>query len=275
MGAQQAAPLRLPSRLHVLVIPGEIPLQPVPPEAEQPDVVVLVGVDDELGRHAEAPQRLVHLLRVEERHVEVLVAAQEQRGCGDAIGVQERRRELDPRGRAPPGESQLRFVFAHVLVGAEAREDVRRTRAADRGSEAAVLSDHVVREDAAVAPAPDAEPARIGPPLRHRVVDRGQHVLRILVAPVREDRDENCSPRPELPRGFAATTRYPRAANNWNEKSKRYANCDTGPPWMRSSAGWRPPGGDRSSGGFTTKPLTGVPSRLRKPTGSTAPSRSS
>src|SRR5439155_3949056 len=84
VGAQHAAPL-----LQVLVVPRQISLQSVAPVARLVDAVVLTRINDQLGFHAETSQRLVHLLRIEERDVEVLVAAQEQRRRGDPIGVQE------------------------------------------------------------------------------------------------------------------------------------------------------------------------------------------
>src|SRR5207247_356513 len=84
-GAPPAAPLWL----QVLVVPRQISLQPVTPVARLVDAVVLAGVDHQLGFHAEASERLIHLLRVEERDVEVLVAAQEQGRCTDPVRVQE------------------------------------------------------------------------------------------------------------------------------------------------------------------------------------------
>src|SRR5881409_988789 len=73
-----------------LVVPRQISLQPVTPVARLVDAVVLARVDHQLGFHAEASERLIHLLRVEERDVEVLVAAQEQGRCTDPVRVQER-----------------------------------------------------------------------------------------------------------------------------------------------------------------------------------------
>src|SRR5438876_5655237 len=89
-GPTRACSLSNRSGLQVLVVPRQISLQSVAPVARLVDAVVLTWINDQLGFHAETSQRLVHLLRIEERDVEVLVAAQEQRRRGDPIGVQER-----------------------------------------------------------------------------------------------------------------------------------------------------------------------------------------
>ena len=68
----------------------------------------LARVDHQLGLDAEAAQRLIHLLAAEQRHVEILLAAHEQRRRLDPVGVEERIRHLHPQvlrsstaGRAP------------------------------------------------------------------------------------------------------------------------------------------------------------------------------
>src|SRR5438552_1272755 len=91
VGAQHAAPLRF----KVFVVPRQVPLQPVAPVARLVDAVVLPRIGHQLGFHAEASKRLVHLLRVEERDVEVLVAAQEQRRRRDPVGGEEGERPPD------------------------------------------------------------------------------------------------------------------------------------------------------------------------------------
>ena len=48
---------------------------------------------------------------------------------------------------------------------------------------------------------------------------------------------ENASPRPEEPRGFAATTRYPFAAKSCQVDWKDVENWDTGPPWIQRMVG--------------------------------------
>src|SRR5205807_2024344 len=81
-----------PLGVQVFVVPRHIPLHPVAQVARLADPVMLPRIDHELSLDAEAAKRLVHLLRVEQGYVEVLVAAQEQSRRDDAIGVQERGR---------------------------------------------------------------------------------------------------------------------------------------------------------------------------------------
>src|SRR5262249_47069850 len=88
--------------LQVLVIPRQIPFQPVPLVARPLDSVVLVGIDDELRIDSQAPQRLVHLLAALHRNVEVPLAAEEQRGRLDPVRVQERIRDLHVRVEVLP-----------------------------------------------------------------------------------------------------------------------------------------------------------------------------
>ena len=54
--------------------------------------------------------------------------------------------------------------------------------------EARVARDHVIRELPAVAPPAHGEPLRIGDAMRHQVVHAREHVLDVLLAPVRVDR---------------------------------------------------------------------------------------
>src|SRR5689334_10304047 len=67
-----------PVRFEVLAVPGDVALEPVLEIGRLADPVVLARVDDQLGVDTLAAQRLVHLLGVQQRDVEVLVAAQEQ-----------------------------------------------------------------------------------------------------------------------------------------------------------------------------------------------------
>src|SRR5450755_1318551 len=57
----------------------KITLEPVDDVARFLEAVVLAGVNHQLSRHSEAAQGLLHLLGVEERHVEVVLAAEEER----------------------------------------------------------------------------------------------------------------------------------------------------------------------------------------------------
>src|SRR5262249_9304016 len=75
----------------------------------------------------------------------------------------------------------------------------RRTRAAGRRLEACVARDHVVGEDAAVTPAADAEPGRIGDPQLHDLIDRGLQIVDLIVAPVGGDRLRELRPASGAP----------------------------------------------------------------------------
>src|SRR5256885_9921224 len=112
-------------RLEVPVVPRHVPLQPIPQVARLPDGVALSRIDHELRGDAHTAQRLVHLLRVEEWHVEVLVAAQAQGRRDDPVGVQEWERQLEPDVGVAPLDAELPFAFPHVLIGPVAGQDVR------------------------------------------------------------------------------------------------------------------------------------------------------
>src|SRR5918912_1535538 len=76
-GWRGARPLEIP------VVPGQVSLHPVELIAWPLEAVGLSRIDHQLGRAAEAAERLIHLLRVEQRHVEVRVAAKKKRGGHD------------------------------------------------------------------------------------------------------------------------------------------------------------------------------------------------
>src|SRR5690606_40376380 len=86
--------------LHVLAEPREPALVAVLLERRAADAVRLAGVDDELRRPPEAAQPLVELLRVDDRHVPVALAAHDQRWRADAFDLVERRDALPQIGRA-------------------------------------------------------------------------------------------------------------------------------------------------------------------------------
>src|SRR5713101_7225660 len=134
------------------VIPVRVSLESVPDEARPFEGVVLAGIDDQLGLSSEAPERLVHLLRVQQRDVEVLSAAQKQRRGSDPVGVQEQKREFEPRARRLPGTAELRLVLPDVFISAVPGQDVRGPRPADRSLEAPVLRNDVIGQNPAVAP---------------------------------------------------------------------------------------------------------------------------
>src|SRR5204862_7985099 len=137
----------------------EVALVSVPYVARARDAVELVRVDHQLGVDVEAAQRLVHLLRALHRYVEVALAAEKQRRRLDAIGVQERIGKLlvgFPRLWFPR-RADLIVVLDDVLIGAVEGNGEGRAGAAGRRLEPVVAGDQVVGEDAAVAPAADAE----------------------------------------------------------------------------------------------------------------------
>ena len=121
------------------------------------------------------------------RHVHVGVAAHDERRRRDLVETVERR-DLDPQLGVLPRQAELGLPLALVVIGAVVGEVVELARARDRRLEAVRLRDDVVGEDAAVAPAADAEPIGIGDAHRDRRVDRRHHVVVVLVAPVGEDR---------------------------------------------------------------------------------------
>jgi hypothetical protein len=101
--------------------------------------------------------------------------------------------------------AQLGVILPHVHVCPVTGEYVRATGAAYRRLEPGVRGDHVVGQDAAIAPATDAGWSGRNP-FADGIVHSRQHVLHVLVAPVGVDHQLNFSPRPELPRGLVATT---------------------------------------------------------------------
>src|SRR5436190_21572261 len=79
---------RLLVSLHVLVVPTQVSFIAILHVARPRDAVELVWIDHELSFDAETPQRLVHLLTTLDGHVEVALAAKEQRRRLDAISMQ-------------------------------------------------------------------------------------------------------------------------------------------------------------------------------------------
>ena len=144
----------------------------------------LPGINHQLGGHVQAFEGLVHLLGVEQGHVEVLFAAHEQGGGFDAVGVKEGVRHAHVHVGVFPGRAQLGFVVADVLVGAVAGQHVGNAGTAHGGLEALVAGNNLVGQDAPVAPAAHAQPLGVGHALRHGVVYHGQHVVGVLVAPI-------------------------------------------------------------------------------------------
>ena len=63
-----------------------------------------------------------------------------------------------------------------------------------------VAGDHVVGQKAAVAPAANPQSLGIGDTCRNEMIDTGQHVGDLEIAPVGKDGLAGFAPRPELPR---------------------------------------------------------------------------
>ena len=176
------------ARPQEAVVPREVALPAVLPVAGRLDAVPLVRVDDELRLHpADPPQRLVELLRVQERHVHVEGAAQEEGRGRHLLDVEEGRREAEPQVPRLPGQPQLHLVLPLVVIRPVAGEVVGDAGPGHRGLEARRLRDDVVGEDPAVAPAAHAEAVGVGDARPDHVVDGRHDVLVVLVPPVRPD----------------------------------------------------------------------------------------
>ena len=81
----------LSGRLEAIsTIPLQITLYPIHAKTRALKTVMLAGIDHELRRHPDSPQRLIHLLRADRRNVVVLGAHEEQRWRRDAVRMQER-----------------------------------------------------------------------------------------------------------------------------------------------------------------------------------------
>ena len=160
--------------------------------------MILVRINDQLRVDAEAAQRLVHLLTALDWHVEIAFAAEKQRRCLDAIGMQERIRDLLvslPRFGIPR-RADFVIVLNDVLIGAVESDGESRPGAAGCSLETRVGSDHVVGKNRAIAPTAHSQAVRIGYTHLNRVIDSGFQIFHFVMTPVGEDR----------PRIFLATT---------------------------------------------------------------------
>ena len=100
---------------EVPAVPRNPALEPIAQIARTREAVELPRIDDELRVDAEAAHRLIHLLGIQQRHVEILVTTHEQRRRHDAIRVQERKRVAQVHVDVLPRKTQLRLVLADVL----------------------------------------------------------------------------------------------------------------------------------------------------------------
>src|ERR1035438_5811865 len=105
----------------------------------------------------------------------------------DAVGMKEGVGKIQPQLRVLPGRAELVVVKIGVLIVAVKGDVVRAAGSADRRFESRVAGDYVIGENAAVAPAPNSEPVRIGYTLGHGIIYRGQDVVDFLVSPVGEN----------------------------------------------------------------------------------------
>src|SRR5258708_4183566 len=142
--------------LHVLVVPAEKALKPILAIARNRDAVERIAIDHELCLHAERAERLIHLLAADDGHVDVALAAHEQRRRLDAIGVEEGIGDVDPLLLCLPGHAELLLVLRDVLVRAIHGELQRAARAAHSALEPRCGRNRVAGEHSAVAPAPNA-----------------------------------------------------------------------------------------------------------------------
>ena len=101
--------------LHVMTVPGEIPLQPVPHVRRNGELMIFAGVNDKLRFATEGLQRLIHLFAAKNRYVPIDGATHEQRRRRDVFHAI-KRRNLAPDILVLPRIAELRVVVLLVLV---------------------------------------------------------------------------------------------------------------------------------------------------------------
>ena len=173
--------------MQIGVEPGDVALQPVVDVAGASEEMELGGIDDQLGGDAEGAQGLVHLLAADDGDVEVVLAAHEEGGRFDAVGVQERIGNFYPGIYGFPRWAEFVGVLKNVLVGAVKGQRVGQAGAADGGFETRVCRDGVVGEHAAVAPTADAETFGVGYAAGNGEIYGCEQVGDFLVAPIGKD----------------------------------------------------------------------------------------
>ena len=90
--------------------------------------MVLARVDYELGRDVETPQCLIHLLRIDQWHVEVELTAHEKRRRLDSVGMEKRIRHSEIGVRRFPRMAEFVYVIPDILVSAVPGDVVRGRR---------------------------------------------------------------------------------------------------------------------------------------------------
>src|SRR5882757_10386803 len=106
--------------------------------------MMLTGVYDELSRHSEGPQRLIHLFAAGDGDIEVLFPAHEQRRRGNAVRMKEGIRHLEPQRRVAPRRAELIVVLDYVFIAPIRRQLIAAARSADRDLEAPVGGNGVI-----------------------------------------------------------------------------------------------------------------------------------
>ena len=147
----------------------------------------LVGVDDEFGWGTYAFEGLVHLLAALDGDVEVLFATHEERRGFNTVGVEEGIGEFNVGIEVLPRGAEFVVVLQNILVDAVEAEKIAHSGAAGGCFEACGAGDHIVGEDAAVAPAADAHAVCVDLAGGDGGVYCGLQVKDFLVAPVGVD----------------------------------------------------------------------------------------
>ena len=70
-----------------MVVPSQIPREPIGDVRGSRELVELVRVDDEFGFPPEGLERLIHLLAPEDGDVPIHIAAHEESGRGDVLNL--------------------------------------------------------------------------------------------------------------------------------------------------------------------------------------------
>ena len=82
--------------MHVKVVPGKVALHAVVDVARASEQVVLPGINYQFRGNVQGSQRLIHLFAASNGHIEVSLAAHEQRRRVNAICVKKGIGNFDP-----------------------------------------------------------------------------------------------------------------------------------------------------------------------------------
>ena len=81
------------------------------------DAMVLVRVDNELGRNSFRFKCLVHLFCTDNRHIKICLAGHKKGRSFDFLNLEERVGEIKPLFGIVPGFSQFIFILGNILIG--------------------------------------------------------------------------------------------------------------------------------------------------------------